>query len=76
MSIDSGELVEYSKRAQELGYTNDEMKNLTVLDLDTGIQNLEQFKQIASAEWDLNLSLLERIHKRKDEELTLLQLQQ
>lgn len=66
MSIDSGELVEYSKRAQELlGYTNDEMKNLTVLDWDTGIQNLEQFKQIASAVGFEPISI-ERIHKRKD----------
>lgn len=66
MSIDSGELVEYSKRAQELlGYTNDEMKKLTVLDWDTAIQNLEQFKQIASAVGFEPISI-ERIHKRKD----------
>ncbi|MDN5128605.1 PAS domain S-box protein [Aliarcobacter butzleri] len=66
MTVDSGKLVEYSKRAQELlGYTNDEMKKLTVLDWDTQIQNLDQYKEIIAVVGFEPIAI-ERIHKRKD----------
>jgi len=66
MTVDDGKLVEYSNRSQELlGYSDEEMKNLTVLDWDTGIQNLDQYKDIISAV-DFEPISFDRIHKRKD----------
>jgi PAS domain S-box-containing protein len=66
MSIDDGKLIEYSKRVKELlCYSDEEMKNLTVLDWDTGVSDLDQYKEIISAVGFEPISF-ERIHKRKD----------
>jgi PAS domain S-box-containing protein len=66
MTADSGELIEYSKRAKELlGYADEEMRELSVLQWDAGIENLEEFQEIAATVGDKPI-FFERIHKRKD----------
>ncbi|MDG6778404.1 PAS domain-containing protein [Thiomicrorhabdus sp. zzn3] len=66
MSID-GRLVEYSKQTHELlGYTDDEMKNLTVFDWDKEITEAE-FQGIVDALSQKNQAItVERTHTRKD----------
>lgn len=66
IDINTGKLLEYSKQTQKyLGYSDQEMENLTVLNWDTKMENLEQFKEsIVNLKYDT--TYIERVHKRKD----------
>ncbi|MCT7912280.1 PAS domain S-box protein [Arcobacter lacus] len=66
IDINTGKLLEYSKQAQKyLGYTNEEMENLTVLDLDRDLKTIEQYQEIVST-IKYDTTFIERVHKRKD----------
>ncbi|QOP40362.1 PAS domain S-box protein [Sulfurimonas marina] len=66
MDYASGDLLEYSQKAKELlGYSDEEMQHLNVLDWDKGFSSLEDYRETIA-----NLTsgpiVLERKHKRKN----------
>lgn len=66
LNIEDGKLVEFSKRARDfLGYDNNEMKELTIFDLDLDINSFEEYQDVVSK---INQTPIyfERVHKRKD----------
>lgn len=66
LNIEDGKLVEFSKRARDfLGYDNNEMKELTIFDLDLDINSFEEYQDVVSK---INQTpiYIERVHKRKD----------
>ena len=66
MTVDSGKLIEYSIRAKELlGYSHEEMRELSVLQWDTGIENVKQFQEIIAVVGFEPISF-DKIHRRKD----------
>ncbi|MCT7584452.1 PAS domain S-box protein [Aliarcobacter butzleri] len=66
VDIDTGKLLEYSKQTQKyLGYNDEEMQNLTILDWDKDIKTIEDFKEIIST-IKYDTTFIERVHKRKD----------
>ncbi|MCG3665016.1 PAS domain S-box protein [Aliarcobacter butzleri] len=66
VDINTGKLLEYSKQTQKyLGYNDDEMQNLTILDWDRDIKTIEDFKEIIST-IKYDTTFIERVHKRKD----------
>lgn len=66
VEIETGKLLEYSKQTQKyLGYNDEEMQNLTILDWDKDIKTIEDFKEIIST-IKYDTCFIERVHKRKD----------
>ncbi|WP_141046930.1 response regulator [Aliarcobacter cryaerophilus] len=66
LNIEDGKLVEFNKRAIDfLGYDNNEMKELTIFDLDLDINSFEEYQDVVSK---INQTPIyfERVHKRKD----------
>jgi diguanylate cyclase (GGDEF)-like protein/PAS domain S-box-containing protein len=64
---EEGKLLEYSLQTQRyLDYNDEEMKNLTILDIDKGFQNIQEYKELISELNGNQTILFERIHKRKD----------
>ena len=66
LNIEDGKLVEFNKRARDfLGYDNNEMKELTIFDLDLDINSFEEYQDVVSK---INQTPIyfERVHKRKD----------
>ena len=66
VNIEDGKLVEFNKRAIDfLGYDNNEMKELTIFDLDLDINSFEDYQDVVSK---INQTPIyfERVHKRKD----------
>ncbi|MDN5110293.1 PAS domain S-box protein [Aliarcobacter butzleri] len=64
--INTGKLLEYSKQTQKyLGYNDEEMQNLTILDWDKDIKTIEDFKEIIST-IKYDTTFIQRVHKRKD----------
>ena len=66
LNIEDGKLVEFSKRAIDfLGYDDNEMKNLSIFDLDLDINSFEEYQDVVSK---INQTpiYIERVHKRKD----------
>ena len=66
VNIEDGKLVEFNKRARDfLGYDNNEMKELTIFDLDLDINSFEEYQDVVSK---INQTpiYIERVHKRKD----------
>ena len=64
---EEGKLLEYSLQTQRyLDYSDEEMKNLTILDIDKGFQNIQEYKELISELNGNQTILFERIHKRKD----------
>jgi PAS domain S-box-containing protein len=65
MDLEDGKIIQYSEVGKKmLGYTDEEMQNLTVLDWDKDI-TLEQYQQIV-ASIDHTPVKIERTHTRKD----------
>lgn len=65
MNLD-GKLLEYSKEAQKLlGYSDEEMKNLNVMDWDKSVKSIDEFRYITMQSHD-DTNSFERIHTRKD----------
>ncbi|MDK2061889.1 PAS domain S-box protein [Aliarcobacter butzleri] len=66
VEIETGKLLEYSKQTQKyLGYNDEEMQNLTILDWDRDIKTIEDFKNLFST-IKYDTCFIERVHKRKD----------
>lgn len=66
LNIEDGKLVEFSKRAKDLlGYDNNEMKELTIFDLDLDINSFEEYQDVVSKINEIPI-YFERVHKRKD----------
>lgn len=66
LNIEDGKLVEFSKRARDfLGYDNNEMKELTIFDLDLDINSFEEYQDVVSKINEIPI-YFERVHKRKD----------
>ncbi|WP_148624364.1 response regulator [Aliarcobacter cryaerophilus] len=66
INIEDGKLVEFSKRARDfLGYDNNEMKELTIFDLDLDINSFEEYQDVVSKINEIPI-YFERVHKRKD----------
>lgn len=66
MSLETGALLEYSQQARRLlGYSEDEMRRLTAMDYDRGLESLEQYHDMISSIGYEPIEL-ERIHTRKD----------
>ncbi len=66
VEIETGKLLEYSKQTQKyLGYNDEEMQNLTILDWDKDIKTIEDFKNLIST-IKYDTTFIERVHKRKD----------
>ena len=66
LNIEDGKLVEFSKRAKDLlGYDNNEMKELTIFDLDLDINSFEDYQDVFSKINEIPI-YFERVHKRKD----------
>ena len=64
---DDGKLLEYSLQTQKyLDYSDDEMKNLNILEIDKDLQNIQEFKELISQLNGNQTLLFERMHKRKD----------
>ncbi len=64
---DEGKLLEYSLQTQRyLGYTDEEMRNLNILDIDKNFQNIQEYKELTSELNGNQTIFFERIHKRKD----------
>ena len=63
---EDGRLLEYSALTQEnLGYSDEEMKSLTVLDWDKDLQGLKDYQKITEG-IGTGQHTLERVHTRKD----------
>lgn len=66
MSLESGKLIEYSLKTQELlGYTHDEMQSLSVLDWDRQLHSTEEYRQIVKLLEHGPIDI-EREHTRKN----------
>ena len=66
LNIEDGKLVEFNKRARDfLGYDNNEMKELTIFDLDLDINSFEEYQDVVSKINEIPI-YFERVHKRKD----------
>lgn len=64
---DDGKLLEYSLQTQKyLGYSDDEMKNLNILEIDKDFKNIQEYKEVISKLNGNQTIFFERIHKRKD----------
>ena len=65
---ENGKLLEYSLQTQRyLGYSDEEMKNLSVLDWDENIKSVEEFKELLSNLFHKQeITFIEKLHKRKD----------
>lgn len=66
MTLDTGKLVEYNKKTRELlGYTDEEMTELNILDWDKGLTSLDEYRQITN-QMGYEPITIEREHTRKD----------
>ncbi|MBN2825166.1 MAG: PAS domain S-box protein, partial [Campylobacterales bacterium] len=66
MDIEDGSLIEYSANTKKLlGYSNEELKKLSVLDWDKSFGSIKEYQEIVAAIGYETLSL-ERTHTRKD----------
>jgi len=66
IDINTSRILEYSHQTQKnLGYSNKEMMNLTIVDIDRDLKSVEEFKEISS---NINSEIisLQRVHQRKD----------
>ena len=65
---ENGKLLDYSLQTQRyLGYTDEEMKNLSVLDWDENIKSVEELKELLSnLAHKQKVTFIEKLHKRKD----------
>ena len=64
---EEGKLLEYSLQAQKyLDYSDEEMGNLNVLDIDKDLQNIQEYKELISVLNGNQTIFFERIHTRKD----------
>lgn len=64
---DEGKLLEYSLQTQRyLDYSDDEMRNLNILDIDKDFQNIQEYKELISELNGNQTIFFERIHTRKD----------
>lgn len=66
MDAYNGKIIEYSQRARDfLGYSDHEMRNLTVVDWDRDIKNEDDYRNIV-ANIGREPIFIERVHQRKD----------
>lgn len=66
VDIATSKILEYSYQTQKnLRYSNKEMMNLTIVDIDRDLKSVEEFKEIIS---NINSEIisLQRVHQRKD----------
>lgn len=66
VDIATSKILEYSYQTQKnLRYSNKEMMNLTIVDIDRDLKSVEEFKEIIS---NINNEIisLQRVHQRKD----------
>jgi diguanylate cyclase (GGDEF)-like protein/PAS domain S-box-containing protein len=64
---DEGKLLEYSLQTQRyLDYSDEEMRNLNILDIDKDFQNIQEYKELISELNGNQTIFFERIHTRKD----------
>lgn len=66
MTLDTGSIVEYSSNVKTLlGYSDDELRNITVLEWDRDLNSLDDYKKIIS-KIGFDTVTIERVHVRKD----------
>ena len=66
ITSDTGKLIEYSSNVKTLlGYSDEEVKNLTIMDWDNDINSIEDYHEIVS-NVGFDTITIERVHVRKD----------
>jgi PAS domain S-box-containing protein len=66
MTPDTGELIEYNQKVKQLlGYTDEEMQQLNVLDWDKGFESVDEYRELTDLICEEPIRI-ERIHTRKD----------
>ncbi|RBQ31615.1 hypothetical protein CRU92_05215 [Arcobacter sp. FW59] len=67
LDINTGKLLEYSRQTKKyLGYSDEEMKNLTILDWDKDIKNIEEYRNNIVSMIGYDTTFIERVHKRRN----------